>query len=104
MTEEERKIHFGFLVEQILYKNLQFISESTVKNKKEMAAQQIADFYEEYKEQYKLKSIKDVEDELDRIKNEIKKLKKITTMKDKLNVDYLKWSTFLITMKEKSEK
>ncbi len=29
MTNEERKLHFGFLVEQILYKNLQLISEST---------------------------------------------------------------------------
>ena len=77
MTEEERKRHFGFLVEQILYKNLQLISESILKNKKEMAAKQIAEFYEEYKEQYSLKSIKDVEDELDRIKESIKKIKDI---------------------------
>ena len=75
MTEEERKRHFGFLVEQILYKNLQLISESTLKNKKEIAAQQIVDFYEEYKEQYNLKNIKDVEDELDRVKKDMKKIK-----------------------------
>ena len=75
MTEEERKRYFGILVEQILYKTLQFISESTLKNKKEAAAEEILKFYEEYKDEYDLKSIKDVEDELDRVKKEMKKTK-----------------------------
>ncbi len=40
-----------------------------------MAAQQILDFYEEYKEKYNIKSIEEITEKLDQIKKNIEKLK-----------------------------
>lgn len=72
MTEEERKRYFGALVEN-LYSNLQIVSESTVQNKGEIATKLIWDFYNDYKEDYKLNHIEDVMRELDRVKGDMKK-------------------------------
>lgn len=77
MTEEDRKRNFSILVELVLYEHLQLISESTVKNKGELAAKQIAQFYEEYKEQFNLKNIKEVEDELEKVKKSVAKARGI---------------------------
>ncbi len=75
MTDEERKMHFGFLVEQILYKNLQLISESTLENKNELAVKQILEFYKEYKDEYNIENIKEIEDKLEEIKKNVEKIK-----------------------------
>ena len=71
MTEEERKIYFKGSVEY-LYKTLAVLSETTLPNKKERAANAIHDFYKEYKEEYKIESIEEVVKELDRVNSYMK--------------------------------
>ena len=59
---------FVILVED-LFSDLEAIyeSESTFKNKKEMATQFIFDFYTKYKDQYGI-TLQDVENELDKLR------------------------------------
>ncbi len=71
MTEEERKRYFGILVEQ-LYRTLQVLSESTLPNKKKEAAKVIYDFYIENKEDYKIESVQEVIQELNRVNGDMK--------------------------------
>lgn len=66
MTEEERKIYFKGSVEY-LYKTLATLAETTLPNKKERAAKLIHEFYKEYKEEYGIKNIGEVTEELDRV-------------------------------------
>lgn len=72
MTEEERKRYFGVLVEN-LYSQLQVVSESNRSDKGELATEIIWNFYNKYKEDYKLNHIEDVTRELDRVDRDIKK-------------------------------
>ncbi len=72
MTEEERKRYFGALVEQ-LYTHLKVVSESNRSDKGEIATKLIWDFYNDYKEDYKLEDIEDVVSELDRVDRDIKR-------------------------------
>lgn len=71
MTEEERKRYFGILLES-LYDNLQVLAESTLSNKREIAAELIHDFYKDYKEDYKIKDIKEITRGLDRVNQNMK--------------------------------
>lgn len=71
MTEEERKRYFGILLES-LYDNLQVLAESTLSNKREIAAELIHDFYKDYKEDYKIKDIKEITQGLDRVNQNMK--------------------------------
>ena len=59
--------YLGILLED-LYSKLQLIAESTVNNKKEIAAQMIFDFYLKHKDTYQISSVEEVERELDKIK------------------------------------
>lgn len=71
MTEEERKRYFGILLES-LYDNLQVLAESTLSNKREIAAELIHEFYKDYKEDYKIKDIKEITQGLDRVNQNMK--------------------------------
>ncbi len=84
MTEEERKRYFGILVED-LYSRLKIISEGTIDEdrKKEIAAKEIYEFYEEYKEKYGIKSIDEIMKELDRVNASMEKTNKLSKETEK---------------------
>ena len=80
MTEEERKLRFGILVEDLYYK-LQLIQESTVPDKKERAAKLIHEFYTEHKEEYKIVNIQEIIENLDQVNENMKKIGRATDTK-----------------------
>lgn len=80
MTEEERRRYFGILLES-LYDNLQVLAESTLLNKREIAAELIHEFYKDYKEDYKIKDIKEITKGLDRVNQNMKEAGRKTDIK-----------------------
>lgn len=80
MTEEERRRYFGILLES-LYDNLQVLAESTLLNKREIAAELIHEFYKDYKEDYKIKDIKEITQGLDRVNQNMKEAGRKTDIK-----------------------
>lgn len=75
MTDEERKMYFDILAEN-LYSKLKMVSEGTVPNKKEMMEVLIQNFYEKFKEDYNIKNTGEVKEKLCEIGKKIEELHK----------------------------